>query len=230
MKAKRIKRADPAGPLAENAARIVKVRLKELRSFSSDALAQDGVEAQHDMRIAAKRLRYVLEATGFCFGKVGDRARRRAKDLQDLLGEIHDVDVMMPRVREHRAMLRDQDAAAVREAAAGARDLDPTLSDRAPHRAAYRGLDLLEVHMLARRRLLHDRFVDAWCEQDQKEVWRELGRAADRLLGDAGRKRAASARADRARETLKEAERAEQAAARRAERAAAALAELEPPV
>ena len=32
-------------------------------------------ETQHDLRIAAKRLRYVLEATGFCFGRpAGDRA------------------------------------------------------------------------------------------------------------------------------------------------------------
>ena len=42
-----------------------------------------GIKAQHDMRIAAKRLRYVLEATEFCFGRPAEVARRRARDLQD---------------------------------------------------------------------------------------------------------------------------------------------------
>jgi hypothetical protein len=28
--------------------------------------------------------------TGFCFGRPADTARRRARDLQDILGEIHD--------------------------------------------------------------------------------------------------------------------------------------------
>jgi hypothetical protein len=227
VKPKRIKGTDPAGPLAENVARIVKVRLDELRGFTPAALAPDGIEAQHDMRIAAKRLRYVLEATGSCFGKTGDRARRRARDLQDLLGEMHDVDVILPRVREHRRRLRDQDASAVRQAAGEARDLDPALSGQAPHRTAYRGLDLLEVHMLARRRLLHDRFVETWRSQERKGVWRELERVAERALDAAERRRSAAARAERAREELQEAERAEQQAAQRAEQAAAALAAVE---
>ena len=100
MKARPVKKLDPSRSLGENAARIVKVRLDEMLAFAPRAL--DGkMKAQHDMRIAAKRLRYVLEVTGFCFGRPADTARRRARDLQDILGEIHDCDVMLPRVREH---------------------------------------------------------------------------------------------------------------------------------
>ena len=50
------------------------------------------------MRIAAKRLRYVLEITESCFGAEADAARRAVKDLQGVLGDIHDCDVMLPRV------------------------------------------------------------------------------------------------------------------------------------
>jgi CHAD domain-containing protein len=162
MRAREVKKLDPAGALGENAARIVKVRLDEMLSLSPKALDHDRVKAQHDMRIAAKRLRYVLEVTGFCFGRPADTARRRARDLQDILGEMHDCDVMLPRVREQLAQLQAEDAAAVKAKAGGAPDLDPRLAAQAPHRTAYRGLDVLAVYLLARRELLFDRFIDFW--------------------------------------------------------------------
>src|SRR5436189_185107 len=89
MKAKRVKKLDRSEPLADNAARIVRVRLKEMRSFVPRALEPGDIDAQHDMRIAAKRLRYVLESTEFCLGRPAQTARRRARDLQDGLGELH---------------------------------------------------------------------------------------------------------------------------------------------
>src|SRR5437762_2524292 len=141
----------PAEQLADNAARIVRVRLEEMRSFAPRALEPRAVRAQHDMRIAAKRLRYVLEATEFCFGRPAEVARRRARDLQDVLGELHDCDVMLPRVERHLAGLRQADAAAVRERAGNASDLEPALAARAPHRTSYRGLEILIVYLHARR-------------------------------------------------------------------------------
>ena len=137
MKARRVKKLDPAGPLGENAARLVRVRLDELVSFAPKALDRDRVKAQHDMRIAAKRLRYVLEVTGFCFGRPADTARRRARDLQDILGELHDCDVMLPRVQRHLEELQAEDASVVRARAGSTPDLDPRLAARAPHRTAY---------------------------------------------------------------------------------------------
>ncbi len=97
MKARQVKELDPGKPLRPNAARIVRMRLDELRSFTEGALAPDAAEAQHDMRIAAKRLRYVLEIVGECFGPEAKAARDAAKELQQVLGEIHDCDVMLPR-------------------------------------------------------------------------------------------------------------------------------------
>ena len=66
MKAARVKKLDPRAPLIDNAARILVVRLDELRSFIPDALDRNKETEQHDLRIAAKRLRYVLELTEFC--------------------------------------------------------------------------------------------------------------------------------------------------------------------
>jgi hypothetical protein len=163
---------------------MARVRLKELRSFAPVALERDRVEAQHDMRIAAKRLRYVLELTGFCFGRAGDVARRRARDLQDILGEMHDCDVMIPRVRDHLAELQASDAKAVRRKAGEAPDLDPKFAAAAPNRTAYRGLDLLAVYLRARRQVLFDRFAAFWEEQQQKETWDALERALEQRTAD----------------------------------------------
>jgi hypothetical protein len=227
LKAKKVKGIDPAAPLAENAARIILLRLSELEGFVPRALKPGEINTQHDMRIAAKRLRYVLEITGFCIGTAGEDGRRRAKELQEVLGEMHDVDVMLPRLRDHRRRLREEDASAVRRSAADADDLDPEFAGRAPHRTAYRGLEVLEVYLLARRRLLFERFTKLWRRLEKKGVWRRVETAADRRLELAAERREAAERAQAARQELEEAERIKREAAERAQRAAAELAEAE---
>jgi CHAD domain-containing protein len=100
MKARKVEGLDPAAPLVENASRIVRTRLDELRSFAEQALEPQATTAQHDMRIAAKRLRYVLEIVGSCVGDGAEPARRAAKELQSVLGDLHDCDLMLPKVEQ----------------------------------------------------------------------------------------------------------------------------------
>ncbi len=223
MKPRRVKKLDPSQPLADNAARIVRVRLDEMRSLAPRALERGEVRAQHDMRIAAKRLRYVLETTEFCFGRPAGVARKRARDLQNVLGELHDCDVMLPRVRRHLEDLCDADAAAVRIWAGDAEDLNPELAAHAPHRTSYRGLETLIVYLQARRRLLFDRFRSMWADQEKAGTWDGLERAVSRRLAVARERRRAAKQAERAREKLAEAERQGREAASRAASAAAEL-------
>ena len=218
MKARPVKKLDPGRALGENAARIIQVRLDEMLAFAPRALA-GRTKSQHDMRIAAKRLRYVLEVTGFAFGKPADTARRRARDLQDILGEIHDCDVMLPRVREHQKRLQRSDAAAVRASAGRAPDLDPRLAARAPHRTAYRGLDVLAVYLEARRELLETRFSDFWKRQAQTGTWVRLKREVDAHLHRARDARRTAKAAERARQRAEAAERAAQQAEAQAKQA-----------
>jgi hypothetical protein len=151
VKARKVKGLDPNGTLADNAERIVAVRLDELCSFAPRVFDPDEVEALHDMRIAAKRLRYVLEVTGTLFGPYAPAALKRAKDLQDLLGELHDCDVLVPRVNGVLAELREQDIAAVEGGA-----------EEPPHADQYRGLEVLVVNTCARRKQLFTRFLEFW--------------------------------------------------------------------
>jgi CHAD domain-containing protein len=100
VKARAIKGLDPEGPLRPNVARIVSIRLDELREFADDALAPDASEAPHDMRIAAKRLRYLLEIFEPCLGEEAKAARDAAKRLQSVLGDLHDCDLMLVKVEQ----------------------------------------------------------------------------------------------------------------------------------
>jgi hypothetical protein len=169
VKARRVKGLHPDDALADNLQRIVAVRLDELTSFVPKALDPRQVQALHDMRIAAKRLRYILEiAAGPCFGPYGETAIKRAKDLQDLLGEIHDCDVQLPRVRATHDELRAADALEARTRAGDADDLDPTLASGTPNAEAWRGLETLGIYLEARRALLFERFIALWRELERE--------------------------------------------------------------
>ncbi|MFL5958605.1 MAG: CHAD domain-containing protein [Solirubrobacterales bacterium] len=174
-----MKGLDPAASLADNAERIVRTRLDELYSFTPKALNPKRVKALHDMRIAAKRLRYVLEITSFCFGPYASTATKRAKELQDLLGEIHDCDELLPRVQAVQRELRDRDVDGLLDLGADADDLDPALGAKVRHADAYGGLEVLAVWLEARRTLLFERFLDRW-KTLQRQAFRErLERALD---------------------------------------------------
>jgi hypothetical protein len=203
VKARRVKGLDPAAPLADNVERIVRVRLDELYSFIPRALDPSEIEALHDMRIAAKRLRYILETTAdACFGPYAQTAAKRARQLQDLLGEIHDCDVTLPRVLELLDELRAGDAAVVRAAAGDADDLDPALAAAAPHADAWRGLTTLTVHLRARRTLLFERFVELWRELEREAFRARLEYAAGERVGGTESARAALERLDEAAEAV----------------------------
>ena len=173
MRARKVKGLDPATPLADNAERIVRTRLDELCSFMPAASDPAAVTELHDMRIAAKRLRYVLEVTGPCFGDYASTAVKHVKELQDLLGDIHDCDVHLP---ETAAFLDELVAADVTVVAAGR---------AAPNRGAYAGLVALQVQLRARREVLFARFETFWGELERKGFRARLEYALSERAGAA---------------------------------------------
>lgn len=71
---------------------IILDRLKEFEKRSEGLFRPFDVEALHDLRIAAKRLRYAIEVLGPCFSPSISIHAKRAARIQTALGDLHDCD------------------------------------------------------------------------------------------------------------------------------------------
>jgi CHAD domain-containing protein len=84
----------PWEPYGLAAARIVRVRTEELFAQEEGVLDTSDIERVHDMRVATRRLRAVLEIFAPCFPRADYKAvLGEVKALADALGERRDPDV-----------------------------------------------------------------------------------------------------------------------------------------
>ena len=188
----------PDRRLRGNARRILQVRIDEVYSYDGLVADPANVTELHDMRIACKRLRYLLEIFGIAFEADLDPFLEEVKGLQDLLGDIHDCDVQIPMLEEHLAWLSERESGAARrlvseQAQASGRRRRPT---EAAFRAFQRELEIgrraderIGVHSLIGRRRrerrdLYDRFLDEW-RRMKAERFRPRLEAALGIGGDA---------------------------------------------
>ena len=91
---------DPAEPYRRAGARIVRVRARELFEQAEGVLDTRDIERVHDMRVASRRLRAVLEIFAPCFPQSEFKGvLRDVKQLADALGERRDPDVHIDALR-----------------------------------------------------------------------------------------------------------------------------------
>src|SRR3954467_12128689 len=110
-------------PFAEAAAATVAVRAEELFEHADGVLDTSDIERVHDMRVASRRLRAVLEIYAPCFPK--DRFRpllKEVKALADALGAPRDPDVLLDRRAALEGVLPKADAPGIEAFAAPVRD------------------------------------------------------------------------------------------------------------
>ena len=85
---------EPDEPYGHAAARVVRVRTAELFDAAEGVLDTRDIERVHDMRVASRRLRAVLEIFAPCFPRSEfSGVLRDVKQLADALGERRDPDV-----------------------------------------------------------------------------------------------------------------------------------------
>jgi CHAD domain-containing protein len=92
------------------AARTVSVRAEELFHHAAGVLDMSDIERVHDMRVASRRLRAVLEIYEPCFPRKQLRAiLDDVKALADALGERRDPDVQLAQLDEFASAVKPAD-------------------------------------------------------------------------------------------------------------------------
>ena len=88
---------------ADMARAIIRDRLKDLETLSSSFYRPTEPTQLHEMRIAAKRLRYSIELFEACWGSRIARFAKQTAHLQAALGTVHDCDVWIESFRKEAA-------------------------------------------------------------------------------------------------------------------------------
>jgi CHAD domain-containing protein len=113
-KAREVTGLDPAVPFGVAAARVLRLRADELFEQADGVLDTGDIERVHDMRVATRRLRAVLEIFEACFEpEPHGEVLRDVKALADALGGRRDPDVQIAALTRYREHAPDVDRPAV---------------------------------------------------------------------------------------------------------------------
>lgn len=150
-------------PLSANAMRAIADRIDELLALERYIRDPLRVPELHAMRIAAKRLRYTLEIfEPFYAGRMAAPIAQ-VKSVQELLGAIHDADVLVPELLQFlRRHLRPAAGARCTAGVYGA-DLDSAL-----------GVLTLCIATVAERKRLYGEFLKEWRVLRRSRFFSEL--------------------------------------------------------
>jgi CHAD domain-containing protein len=105
---------DPDQSLKICLGKVAQTRFQETFSFEHQVFEGDDIEALHDMRVSARRLRAVLRIFRECFPK--KKFKKQDEKLQTLvrsLGAVREHDVFIETLNSYRTTLGTQECKAI---------------------------------------------------------------------------------------------------------------------
>ncbi len=111
---------------------VITERVRELQDLSASLYRPHKIRPLHEMRIAAKRLRYAIELFAPCWNEPLASSAKEIAKMQTSLGELHDCDVWIAEIGK---MLRDtnSDEAHAQNRSAAIWLLDYFIKERTQH-------------------------------------------------------------------------------------------------
>lgn len=162
--AKRARGAWRKGPAAREAYRQVEKTLvpllESLLAYAPDLQRPEAADRHHQMRIAAKRLRYSLEVFEGLYGQAIAPALNAARQMQTLLGDLHDCDVWISLLPNFLAAQRERTAE-------DSKDIE-SVERLAP------GIEALRRNRMQARVQLYRRCLSSWQKSRKKTTWSSL--------------------------------------------------------
>lgn len=99
-KATKVKGLDKNAHVKENTSKIIEVRLDDMYQYAPYVEDPKNIEEIHNLRIAAKRLRYTLEMFRFAYPDELKDLISEVKKIQSAIGDMRDADIMVETVLE----------------------------------------------------------------------------------------------------------------------------------
>jgi CHAD domain-containing protein len=130
-------------------------RLGVMRSYEPWLLHADAVAEHHAMRIAAKKLRYTMEVYGPVYRNGLKKPHAAAKNLQQILGDLHDCDVWIDKIT--RLLLHERGRM--------------RSTNKGPDTATLASLRLFLKNREQERETIHRHLVQYWQELKNEKIW-----------------------------------------------------------
>jgi len=93
--------------LKENIQLVLPVMYDDVMAYMEDVVTKPHAKGLlHRMRITGKPMRYAMEIGEAAFGEDFSLCLEEVKDTVELMGEIHDADVMIPELNSHLREIR----------------------------------------------------------------------------------------------------------------------------
>jgi putative phosphoesterase len=173
----------------------INARIDDLLALEECVYMENDAKRHHQMRIAAKKLRYTLEIFKDLYKAGLQEEIEEMKNLQDILGEMHDCDLWIERLPQLMAQARQrtlmEDSAQV--PAPGypgivyfARRLIRSLQrERRVMRTEGESMKFLsDLHQ--RRKKLYRKYVSSWDDRKERKVFLRLSEKTGDYVSSAG--------------------------------------------